>query len=162
MSTSDLYRVYRTRATHVAEMQNGWGTGPVVWRHLVIRFLGRDPHDYLRDNDQELYRLAFDPRVPRPLRLAQAFCADLAFCPFARLEEFADACRAVYDMTSNGRQVNHWATIASLLRGLRKQPRQLGVALSCTSICDPWLHWRPQRTGKPWDIFAYIEQRAAA
>lgn len=164
MSTSDLYRVYRTRATHFAELRNGWGSAPVLWRHLVVRFLGREQHDYLRSggNDSELWDLARDPRVPVSLRLAHAFCCDQAVCPVDRLKELAEACERVYEVTANSQGVNHWQSIAALLREHKPRARQIGVGLSCTSVCDPWSGWKPQNTQAVWDIFPYVERERAA
>src|ERR1700733_15232319 len=97
MSSSDLYRIYRTKATHYAEMRNGWGSAPAVWSYLAVKFLGREQHDYLRGdgNDSELWGLGRDSRVPRELRLAHAFCFDQAMCPIERLGELAEACEEV-------------------------------------------------------------------
>lgn len=159
MSSSDLYRVYRTKATHFAELRNGWGSAPVVWRHLVVRFLWRAPHDYLRSDNDELWRLTKDPRVPLPLRLVHAFCCDQAVCPIDRLTDLADACDCVYQITLDRQTVNHWAAIAKLLREHKPLARQVGVGLSCTSVCDPWSGWKPENTQRAWDIFAYVESK---
>lgn len=162
MSSSDLYRVYRTKTAHYAEMRNGWGTAPVVWSYLVVRFLGRARHDYLRENDQELWSLCRAERVPRELRLVHAFCCDQAICPLDRLADLATACEEVYRLTSAGPGVNHWATIANFLRGHCRKPKQLGLGLSCTSVSDPWIGWKPQRTQAPWDIFEYVDRKRDA
>ena|ERR1700691_2864514 len=47
MSSSTLYRVYRTRARQYAEMRNGWGTAPVIWSYLCVHYLNRQPHGAL-------------------------------------------------------------------------------------------------------------------
>lgn len=156
MSSSDLYRLYRTKAVHYAEMRNGWGTAPVVWRHLSNRFLGKEMSPLM--DDPELWKLARDTRVPLPFRLVHAFCCDQAMCPIDRLTELADACLIVWQATDNGKMVNHWATVANFLRGHQRKPKQVGVALSCTSVSDPWISWKQGLSQEPWDIFEYCSQ----
>lgn len=162
MSTSDLYRVYRTKATHFAEFHNGWGSAPVVWSYLGVKFLGRERHDYMRSNDTELWELARDPRVPVSLRLVHAFCCDQTICPNERLGDLADACEYVAEATFAPGRANHWQSIGQSLREHKPRARQLGVGLCCTSVCDPWSGWKPELTQEPWDIFEYVERRRKA
>ena len=68
MSTSDLYLVYKTTATHFAEFRNGWGSAPILWGYLSETYLGR-PWSML--DDSELWDLVDDTRVAPSLRLAR-------------------------------------------------------------------------------------------
>lgn len=166
MSSSTLYRVYRTKATQYAEMRNGWGTAPVIWSYLCVKYLHRQPHEYLLPNDTALWDLARSEVVPRELRLVHAFCCDQAMCPMDRLAELAEACEYAWRLTStDSARVNHWATVANFLRGIARKPKQIGVALNCTSVCDIWSSYgtpRAESQRAAWDIFPYVDQRRAA
>jgi hypothetical protein len=152
MSTSHLYRIYRTKATQFAEYHNSHGSAPVVWGHLRERFLGQERFGFYQD-DKPLWALARDPRVPLPLRLCHAFTFDLAFCPVEHIAGLADACERVAEITADARYVNHWAAIAADLKTHKAKVRQIGVGLGCTSVCDPWEQWRDE---KSFDMWAYV------
>lgn len=156
MSTSDLYRVYRTKTTHLAEFRNGWGTAPLLWEYLSERFIGAE-YRWCFDagKDRRLWDLATDERVPRSLRLAHAFTFDRGICPLTRVGELADACDEVGATCAKEQHVNHWAAVAKVLREARAKPRQLGWALSCTSVNDVWMEWKGEP--KPWDIFSVLQ-----
>lgn len=152
MSTSDLYRVYRTTASRVAEFRNGWGTAPLLWDHLSANFAGGRKWIF---EAEYLWPLANDERVPNALRLAHAFTFDGAVCPINRTSEFADACDEVATTCAKDGYVNHWAAVAAELRKAKARARQIGWALSCTSVNDVWCTWKGDP--KPWDIFSVLE-----
>lgn len=159
MSTSDLYRVYRTKATHYAEYRNGWGSAPPLWNYLCNTFLG-STNGWLcfdKEQSQRLWDLAIDERMPRLLRIAHAFCFDRGYCPTLqrRVKELAEACDEVARVTSKPEHVNHWAKIAADLRDARAKPKQVGWGISCTSVEDPWRDWKGRC--EPWDIFGLVD-----
>lgn len=156
MSTTDLYRVYRTTATPIAEFRNGWGSAPVIWGYLNQRYLGGDRFNWGLGRDCEpLWNLAKDERVPRAIRLVHAFTFDNALCPVDRTHELADACDDAGKLCDMPSHVNHWAAIAAALREHKPRSRQIGVALSCTSVSDPWIDYHG--SDKLWSVFAVVE-----
>lgn len=143
MSTSDLYRVYRTKAVHMTEFRNGWGTAPLLWDYLAKQFIGPDFQWVCqREGDRRLWDLYRDGRVPRSLRLVHAFTMDHIICPPDQVAEFADACDEVGRVCARDSHVNHWAAIATTMRQAKAKPRQLGYGLACTSVSDIWCGWR--------------------
>ena len=154
MSTSDLYRVYRTKASHIAEYRNGWGSAPLLWGYLNEKYLGGTRYGWSGINNSPLWALSKDMRVPRSLRITHAFTFDQSVCPVDRVSELADALEEAGKICAHEQHVNHWASIAHDLRQTKLKARQIGFALSCTSVCDPWMSWR----GDPqcWDTFAAI------
>jgi hypothetical protein len=159
MSTSDLYRLYRTKATHFAEFRNGWGSAPILWGHLCVTYLGREFHGWggLTGNDQKpLWDLVHNKKVPECVRIAHAFTMDYSYCPVARIKDAADMFSHVGQIVVHENYVNHWPAFAESLRVHKAKSRQLGVALSCTSVSDPWCQWTPEK--KPWDIFEVLQR----
>ena len=145
MSTSDLYKVYKTKAKHMAEYRNGWGTGPALWGYMCQKYLGLDNNDWLiHSQNDPMWALRLDKGVPRNIRLVHAMCYDHVVIPKTMLSEMADACSEVYSLTQaiHPEQANHWADIAADLRKAKVEKRCLGVGLSCTSVCDNWCSWK--------------------
>lgn len=154
MSSSSLYRVYRTKARYLAEYRNSHGTAPVIWGHLTERFLNK-PFSMF-DDLTSLWGLARDTRVPRTLRIVHAFCCDDAFCPVDRISELADACEVTYVATLKAGYVNHWQSIADDLRTHKAKSRQIGISLGCTSVCDEWEYYKGS---SGFDMMSYIDSK---
>ncbi len=157
MSTSALHRVYRTTATEFKEFRNGHGSGPPVWGHILRVYLGRDEFSWFASDNEPLWGLVYDDKVPDYLRLCLAFTCDRAICPIDRLVEFAGHCRSTAIATHNPERVNHWDAIADAIENHKSKVRQLGVGLGCTSVCDPWYEY--DKTQEAWDIFAVLAGR---
>lgn len=149
MSTTNLYRVYKTTATEVAEYRNGWGCGPQLWGYLCMRYLGKPDSFWLnppRDaGPSPLWKLHNDPRVPEPLRIAHAMTYEGAIISFADRDRAADALNIAHDIVDRPNVVNHFRAIAADLRAQPNRPRLIGFGVSCTSVCDPWSAHRQNR-----------------
>jgi hypothetical protein len=145
MSTSDLYKVYKTKAKHVAEYRNGWGTGPVLWDYLCVNHLGLPDMDWLINSSHHpMWALKVDKGIHRNMRLVHAMCHDHVIISKELMPAVADACDYVYKYTHElfPNKANHWAEIAEDLRKIKVDKRCLGVGLSCTSVCDNWISWK--------------------
>lgn len=158
MSTSDIYRVYRTTARHVAEFRNGWGSAPILWGFLNQKYLGKDRYSMFGDQ-KDLWALVRDDRVPRCLRIAHAFTFDRSVCPPDRIAELADACDETAKIVAYEQHVNHWADFATTLRAMKCKARQIGVGLSCTSVSDPWIDFKG--SDGLWNTFAAVGDSVA-
>lgn len=157
MSTSDLYRVYGTKATHIAEFRNGWGSAPVVWGYLCEKYLGGTRTSWgINTPLEKLWALSADERVPRCLRLTLGFTYDWAVCPPKKAGELADALEEAGKLCDRPGYVNHWQAIANELRNHKARARQVGIGISCTSVNDIWIDWKGKK--KPWNVFAVLKQ----
>jgi hypothetical protein len=147
MSSSTLYRVYRTKTVAWARYRGSAGTGTVLWQYMAERYLRREL-GWL-DEMQEVWDLSLDPRVPRPWRMALEFTFDRWVCPPSLLASLAEACTEVGDTITQWKPtwLNHWSAMGGALQNVaaRTDSRWLGVGLGCTSICDPWEEWHPRR-----------------
>jgi hypothetical protein len=163
MSTSDLYRISKTVATHLKRYSNGHGTAPVIWDILCADYLGFSYERRPLGDLSVLWDLAQDTAVPLQLRLVHAFCFDAAIVRPEDLTELADACDQVWEsgIRRHPAYVNHWASIALDLRSLVgvKIGRAIGYAISCTSVSDQWSAYADRR-GKscvPFDCVAHAK-----
>lgn len=164
MSYSTLYRVFKTKVDEMAEYGNSHGTAPVIWGHLNKTQLGKDANAWLFGKNDDLWKLARDPKVPRHLRLCMAFTLDRCICPHEKAGELADALELTYSETAplNPNHVNHWKAIADDLRKVKKVPRTIGYGLNCTSVCNIWYDYVLERARKkcdlPFDLVAYVDE----
>ena len=167
MSSSDLYRVSKTTARHVAEFRNGSGTGPVIWGHMLVHYLGRDPHSWLfpEDDNKALWALPQEMSIPIHLRLAMLFTYDGAVCPCGRAGELADALSKAWSDTNIDKPdwVNHWLAVSHALRKAEPHHRAIGFGLSCTSVSDPWCDYHgTAHDREPWDLFTGLPEEEQA
>ena len=160
MSTSDLYRINKTSARHVAAFRNGHGTAPLVWRYLNRQFLGRDENAWLFGENDRLWKLTSDERVHRDVRIVHAWCMDGAVCPPDRLEELRAACAGTGKICARENHVNHWQAISEVIAAYRPRRGERGLAISCTSVCDPWCDFpRGEFQGEPWSLFDALGEK---
>jgi hypothetical protein len=162
VSSSDIYGVFKTTATHRASFRNGHGTAPLIWGYLNTHFLGREYNGWLFADNGPLWKLVSDERVPLAIRITHAFCMDLAYCPASRIAELASACDETGRVCARDQHVNHWPAIAEYLSLYKPRTRELGVGISCTSVSDMWIDWRQTRDkGTPWNLFDALLAEAA-
>lgn len=150
MSTTTLYRLYKTKVTPFNSYQNGWLSAPKLWDHLAQKYLNRSG---LFGDDKELWALARNPDVPKSFRLAHAFTFDYAYIPPKHFAMMAAVCWEIGAKLPG----SHWSAIGSDLAEMSKLRdwRLQGAALCCTSVNDIW--WRfPRRGDEPWDCVEYV------
>jgi len=157
MSTSNLYKLYRTKTTEISGFQNGWGTAPVVWGYLLEVYLKREANSWLfpTQDSQPLWNLVDNPKVPMPLRIVHAFCFNKTICPSDKILQLADACEKTYEITHLHKEdhINNWKLITQVLREKKIDKRCIGIALSCTSISDQWISTNGIQDIKTFDLF---------
>jgi hypothetical protein len=152
MSTSDLYLLNKKGTTHLLEMRNGWGSGPVIWDYLRSKYITEPDPSY-----KKTWKLAGDPRVAIHEKIALMITFDKAYVPKDKLAEAAEACRQIYAEMNSHQQVNHWLSIADGLQfaAERKLSRHCrGVVLQCTSVSDCWSYPSKDWLENAWSIFA--------
>jgi len=158
MSTSDLYILNRKSTRHLAEFRNGWGSAPRCWDYLAGKYLGEAGGSVMGGGDlsRRVWALARDQSVSAEERLALMMTFDGAYVPIEHLETAGVACKKFGEMCENGKTVNHWPAFGETLRKTAKAKHSkhaIGVALSCTSVSDPWSGAGPDQLGKAWSIF---------
>lgn len=158
MSTSDLYIINQKSTRHLAEFRNGWGSAPRCWDYLAGKYLGEAGGSVMAGGDlsKRVWALAKDQSVSADERTALMMTLDGAYVPIPHLEAAGVACEKFGEMCENGRAINHWPAIGAELRKaakLKHGRHAVGVALSCTSVCDPWIDAGPKELAKAWPIF---------
>lgn len=153
MSYTTVYEVYPDRVESLGSLSNGWLSAPLVWDALAKSRLGwemwitKSPEE-----QQKLWDLSRDFRVPKAWRIVMSFTLDRSYVPVGRLEEAADACMVVHDELASKHRAGrtHWKAIAMSLRktavelSANPKPDLLGIGLACTSVSDPWrVYGRP-------------------
>lgn len=158
MSSSSLYKVYRTKVECVETLKNSWGTAPPLWGWLGMNYLDWDnPHVIFRNMDA-LWKLATDPRVPVDVRLCHVFTFDYAVVGKKDTERMAVACKAVHTLLNEwppaSGWVNHWESLWRFFGNVKLDSRCLGIGIGCTSVCDPWFETAKFRKGK---MFEFVD-----
>jgi len=161
VSTSNLYAVYKTKTKEIAEFPNGWGTAPVIYDYLCEKYLNVKKNAWLHQFSsptpnfkiQYLWDLTKNLSVPASIRLVHAFTYINHVCPSNRILELAQACQEFYDITNDNKRVNHWELIANTLKSFKINKKMIGIALSCSSIQNPWINANGKNAD---DIFSQI------
>lgn len=160
MSCSNIYKVYKTKTRELAEFHNSWGTAPVLWGYLCEKYLNQNSNFWLtagfgkEDTLKPLWNLAENPTVPTCLRLTHAFTFKNAVCPPNKKDELAKACQEVFNLTYDSIHVNHWKAVAESLKSCKINKHMVGIALSCTSVEDPWISGNGSEA---WDLFSVLQ-----
>jgi hypothetical protein len=158
MSVSTLYAVYKTKASPIRDFQNGWGTAPIIWGYLNKRFLGGEPFMPVFGDMKPVWDLWCDPKVPEPLRAANAICLDHAVVTPGTGRRMAVNLRRAHEiMVGDGVSWSHFSAIADAMEEHKIDHCAHGFGLSCTSVSDPWLSWSGDRDGEPWDILGSMD-----
>ncbi|NDV50574.1 hypothetical protein [Salipiger sp. PrR003] len=154
MSTSDLYIVNGKSLTHLAEFDNGWGSGPACWDHLSEKYLGdRDPLGGKRS--EKLWDLFDEGRLQGHEMLALMMTRELSYIPLKNLKDAAEACDQFGQECQKEGEVNHWPAIAEQLRKaatMKHNRHARGVCLVCTSSGTDWED-DTEAFQKAWPIF---------
>lgn len=142
MSRSTVYGLWpnTTKRVELVEFHNSWGMAPVIWNAMAQRYLGTPPHGFMfrveelwpmhERADLPLYhrallRMTFDTRY-----IADADRSRAAGDIHHWLLDF----RPLIDIAA----VNHWPTLAELLRADRDDPPP-AIGIWHTSVSDnPW------------------------
>ncbi len=163
MSYTSVYAIRLGQSAEVIdELRNAWGSAPVIWDAMCKRWLDRE--SWLGD-DQALWGLALDKRVPECERAVLALTYDRAFVKaedmgkaIGHIEEFLE--RNPVDDT----RVNHWPQIVTIMKDL--MIRGEGVAFHMTSVSSDdywqgdWNDEKEEYDGPVWDkvldVYQYI------
>lgn len=165
MSATYLRAIYKTTTPVFAVLRNSHLTHGPLWTYLGVEYCGWNPRRVHHDDweYEALWNLNYRRDLDRRIRLALAFTADYALCPFEKKDELADACIYVHKLLIQPQVClytlcswPHWQEIGKRLETLiirGKKPPHLGM--TCTSIQDLWEE--PRRQWKPFDVIEHCD-----
>lgn len=168
MSCSTILRVWPGRMVKFGpELQNGWGTAPLVWDAMSSWYLGGRPWITFtgRGGPNELWRLHERLDIPAHRRAVHLFtydCACVSSDDYARFADDID--RFVSDADVPSDRVNHWPAVAAFVRSERSSP---AIGLWATSVGDnPFDCNRSGRHGKrdwsrAFDVYSSVAAKEA-
>jgi len=159
MSSTSVYAIYKTKASHIDEYHNGHGSGPAIWDYISMKLTGQEFQMFGDDLDS-FWKSWKDKRLSRNEKAVLLSTYDNAVIEIKYMEEFSKACIEVHNLINNGSKWtwNHFSDIGKTANKLafKHDHRCIGFGIGCTSICDPWEFWDPKQ-GKPWGVYETIE-----
>ncbi|WP_272658827.1 hypothetical protein [Providencia sp. PROV148] len=117
----------------IEELQNGFGSGPVIWNDMAIKYLGCDDFGYSRVIDS-LWPLYKNKEIPYHQRAVLAMTYDNCY---VKKEHYAEAAKCIrdylVDFKPNEERVNHWPRIAEIFES---NPDYPAIGFWLTSVCE--------------------------
>lgn len=159
MSYSSLYILNKESVSGIDEMRNGWGSGPVVWTHLGLKYLPRQPVYPLGDKEymNSVWALASDDSDLHDYeRITLRFTFDRAALPLDKIDDAAQSFKQFYEDTQHMDHVNHWGRISETVASVKTMKLSRfarGIVLGCTSVCDPWEYGDQTWIKNAWNIY---------
>lgn len=134
MSYSTVIKVWPgEKSEEGEELRNGWGSGPVIWNNMAMKYLGLPAHQYMMKIDS-LWPLANRLDIPYHHRAVLAMTFDRMY---VKQEHYALAagCIRKYlsDFPDDDKYVNHWPRIAEIFESPPECP---AIGLWLTSVCE--------------------------
>ncbi|WP_336709944.1 MULTISPECIES: hypothetical protein [unclassified Cedecea] len=146
------------------ELQNGFGSGPLVWGDMCQRYLRDGKRNDYMFRDNELWPLANRLDIPYHHRAVLAMTYDRMFVKREHYSQAAQCIRKyLADFPVNENYVNHWPRIAELFES---DPDYPAIALWLTSVCENPFHgeWNEDADdydqpdwSKYWSLFDDLE-----
>lgn len=134
MSYTTVIRVWPGEKSETAEeFRNAWGSGPVIWNDMAIRYLRTAPHGYMACIDK-LWPLTDRKDIPLHHRAVLAMTYDRMYVLKEHYPRAAEYIRLyLADFPPSEATVNHWPSIAELFEG---NPDCPAIGLWLTSVCE--------------------------
>ena len=115
------------------ELRNGWGSGPVIWNDMAMKYLGLPAHQYMMEIDS-LWPLANSLDIPYHHRAVLAMTYDRMYVKQEHYTLAADCIRKyLTDFPADDKYVNHWPRIAEIFESSPECP---AIGLWLTSVCE--------------------------
>ncbi|WP_447841860.1 hypothetical protein [Enterobacter hormaechei] len=120
MSYSTVIKVWPgEKSEEDEELRNGWGSGPVIWNDMAMKYLGLPAHQYMMKIDS-LWPLANRLDIPYHHRAVLAMTYDRMYVKQEHYALAADCIRKyLTDFPADDKYVNHWPRIAEILKAPR-------------------------------------------
>lgn len=171
MSYTTIINVWPGERQECAEeLQNGWGSGPVIWNDMAIKYLNLESHQYMMKID-ELWPLANRIDIPYHHRAVLAMTYARMYVKSEHYKLAADCIRKyLADFPENDKYVNHWPRIAEIFES---NPDCPAIGLWLTSVSEnlflgEWVEENDDYSqpdwSRFWSLFDYLgcEQGGAA
>jgi hypothetical protein len=165
MSSSDLYVLNQKSTTWLASFRNGWGSAPAAWDYLGKKYFPGTYHSMLDTELRKVWELFSDTSLPGDERIVLALTFDRSYIPTAHLKGVGEACITFGTKSDDHERVNNWTEIGHTLinmHGRRFSRFARGVALSCTSVSDPWCEPTDDQLSRAWSIFREADDTPVA
>ncbi|WP_414466538.1 hypothetical protein [Klebsiella aerogenes] len=165
MSHTTIIRVWPGEKSETAEeFRNAWGSAPVVWNDMAMRYLDAPNHGYMSCIDN-IWPLAKRVDIPLHHRAVLAMTYDRMYVLREHYHHAAE-CIKLYlaDFPPDEMHVNHWPDIARIFRG---QPDCPAIGMWCTSVCgnpfqgewdDETEEYKQPDWSQYWSLFDYLDQ----
>lgn len=158
MSTTDVYRLYKTKVTTVSEHKNSWHSAPVVWNALADKYLGTKRPMVDVNAMEAVWNLDEDPRLSLPERFVLLMTFDHAFCETDHLLRGAELIRDWVEASNT--YDSHWPAIARDFVSVEQNPdhRLRGVCIRHSSVGEHW-NWSnfKQEAEPAWGVFESLK-----
>lgn len=134
MSYSTVIKVWPgEKSEEDEELRNGWGSGPVIWNDMAMKYLGLQAHQYMMKIDS-LWPLANRLDIPYHHRAVLAMTYDRMYVKQEHYALAADCIRKyLTDFPADDKYVNHWPRIAEIFESSPECP---AIGLWLTSVCE--------------------------
>ncbi|MDR3672519.1 MAG: hypothetical protein P4L36_16860 [Holophaga sp.] len=140
MSYTTVIRIWPGERIELGEeLHNSWGSAPVIWNAMAMKYLGAGDCAYFGCLDR-LWPLWKHLGIPEHQRAVLMMTYDRAYVVKADYARAAKDIRAsVADFSTEGR-VNHWLRLAEIFES---DPDVPAIGLHCTSVSEnpfegPW------------------------
>lgn len=164
MSNSTVIAVWPgEKSEEMEELNNGWGSGPVVWNDMAVRYLGMARNAYNWEIDK-IWPLPKRKDIPEHNRAVLAMTYDNMI---VMREDYSRAAKCIrlylQDFPVDERYVNHWPRIAEIFEG---NPDCAAIGLWLTSVCEnPFAgEWNEEADqyeqpdwSKYWNVFEWLD-----
>lgn len=156
------------RSEDFEELWNGFGSGPVIWDDMAMRYLGTERHHYHSVIDN-VWPLPKNLDIPEHHRAVLAMTYDNMV---VMREDYSRAAQCIRqyldDFPVDVRYVNHWPRIAEIFES---NPDCPAIGLHLTSVCEgPFAgEWNEETDeydqpdwSKFWSVFEWLDGLANA
>jgi hypothetical protein len=169
MSSTTVISVWPgEKSEEMEELSNGWGSGPVVWNDMAMRYLGASCYGYISVIDK-IWPLPKRMDIPEHNRAVLAMTFDNMIVV---RDDYARAARCIRqylsDFPVDENHVNHWPRIAEVFESTPDSP---AIGLWLTSVCEnPFIgEWDEDANdyGQPdwskyWNVFEWLDAQGGA
>lgn len=156
------------RSEESEELNNAWGSGPVIWNDMAMRYLHLPAHAYTSKIDG-LWPLPMRTDIPFHHRAVLAMTYDRMYVVRENYARAADCIRQyLKDFPADDRYVNHWPRIAEVFES---NPECPAIGLWLTSVCEnPFRgEWNEDQDeydqpdwSKYWNVFDWLDDKGGA
>lgn len=122
------------RIEYGPELQNAWGSAPLIWDALCVKYFGLEPLRFMSSDMKRLWSLWKDKDLPISHRAVLMMTFDRAYVSFENFARAAgDIRKFLEDFPTPPDRVNHWGSIAEYFESMPSVP---AIGFWHTSVSD--------------------------